>query len=672
MGCGAGKPKHDASERRQSTQKIKPDEKGAQPDKKPRVPKTSNDAVLPSASPVAKPDRGKIRGHPINQPSRSVQWYVAWSDAPFDIVAVDLEKGEHKEASFLDRHPGGEVPVLEDGDFSVSESTAILQYLAHDNPQMMPQDAKKMAQLRAYMGRHADTVRKCSDLCFRRYLQAPNDEQAVKDGFAAIKPTLDYYNSILETNDYILGDSLSLADFLFAPEVDQLHFPGLNLLSNHPHIVDYFQRLRECIGGYADNVNLAQKEVKKMSFITKVTGHPMNQGYRAVELYIASIEGADGEDAHCEENWEKDVTDDVILLVSAEAFEAHGATAVMAYLTDGFASQSKKERAVVAGFNAEYAELYYPMLFVDCVVQSLREPTHLMSSKLHQQIEEKGSGALSKLDSRLQTVSGPFFFGESCTAIDFLCITLLDMLVAIGGLQCLDKFPACAGYIECFEKMPVYVSEKGRMDNFLAKKRAKEQLQNAESHIAKNVDSNETQPLLQHHIGSPGSKSVIWLLTTLGLSVKRELVVRRSDAPRLIDGEVDLSDPAAILVYLSCGTLLEPPSPKARALVHQYFGLHMNGVHDISRKIKQGTEVVAPILQKYDELLSTQQYIAGDNLSLADFLFAPEIEQLNQIDESALGQYTKLNKYLSRLDLLPAYASLWSECNGNCALVNTE
>ncbi len=54
-------------------------------------------------------------------------------------VPVDLAGGEHKSPEFLAMNPNGQVPVLQDGDVTVSDSNAILVYLARTYaPDWMP------------------------------------------------------------------------------------------------------------------------------------------------------------------------------------------------------------------------------------------------------------------------------------------------------------------------------------------------------------------------------------------------------------------------------------------------------------------------------------------------------------------------------------------------------
>jgi glutathione S-transferase len=47
---------------------------------------------------------------------------------------LDFTKGEHKNPEYLALNPNGAVPALVDGDFVLTESRAIMQYLASKKP----------------------------------------------------------------------------------------------------------------------------------------------------------------------------------------------------------------------------------------------------------------------------------------------------------------------------------------------------------------------------------------------------------------------------------------------------------------------------------------------------------------------------------------------------------
>ena len=69
-----------------------------------------------------------------------------------EAVFVDLAAGAHKSPEFLAMNPNGQVPVLEDGDVVVSDSNAILVYLARTYaPDWMPKDAVGEAEVQKWL-----------------------------------------------------------------------------------------------------------------------------------------------------------------------------------------------------------------------------------------------------------------------------------------------------------------------------------------------------------------------------------------------------------------------------------------------------------------------------------------------------------------------------------------
>lgn len=69
--------------------------------------------------------------------SRSVRprWLLEEIGAPYDLVRLNLQTGEHKTPEYLKKNPNGTVPTLVDGDVVLFESGAICQYLADKFPE---------------------------------------------------------------------------------------------------------------------------------------------------------------------------------------------------------------------------------------------------------------------------------------------------------------------------------------------------------------------------------------------------------------------------------------------------------------------------------------------------------------------------------------------------------
>ena len=72
----------------------------------------------------------KLYFHPVSTTCRPIMLLAADDNIKLDYQFVDLFKGEHMKPEYLAINPSHAVPVLEDGDFILSESSAILKYLA--------------------------------------------------------------------------------------------------------------------------------------------------------------------------------------------------------------------------------------------------------------------------------------------------------------------------------------------------------------------------------------------------------------------------------------------------------------------------------------------------------------------------------------------------------------
>lgn len=68
--------------------------------------------------------------HPVSTTSRPIMLLAAGDNIDIEFQVVDLFAGEHLGEAFAAVNPSRQVPVLQDGDFRLTESSAILKYLA--------------------------------------------------------------------------------------------------------------------------------------------------------------------------------------------------------------------------------------------------------------------------------------------------------------------------------------------------------------------------------------------------------------------------------------------------------------------------------------------------------------------------------------------------------------
>lgn len=72
----------------------------------------------------------KLYYHPASTTCRPVMLLLAETGIACDLELVDMYTGAHHQPPYLAINPNGLVPLLEDGDFRLSESAAILKYIS--------------------------------------------------------------------------------------------------------------------------------------------------------------------------------------------------------------------------------------------------------------------------------------------------------------------------------------------------------------------------------------------------------------------------------------------------------------------------------------------------------------------------------------------------------------
>src|SRR5258706_734867 len=94
----------------------------------------------------------KLYYHPVSTTSRPIVLFAAESDIKLDYQVVDLFTGEQYQPEYSAVNPSHQVPVLEDGDFRLTESSAILKYLAEKTRSpAYPLDLRKRARVNERM-----------------------------------------------------------------------------------------------------------------------------------------------------------------------------------------------------------------------------------------------------------------------------------------------------------------------------------------------------------------------------------------------------------------------------------------------------------------------------------------------------------------------------------------
>src|SRR5688572_16075460 len=94
----------------------------------------------------------KLYYHPVSTSCRPVMLFASDHELDLEYQLVDLFIGEHRKDHYAALNPSCQVPVLQDDDFFLTESSAILKYLADKvGSPTYPKDLRKRARVNERM-----------------------------------------------------------------------------------------------------------------------------------------------------------------------------------------------------------------------------------------------------------------------------------------------------------------------------------------------------------------------------------------------------------------------------------------------------------------------------------------------------------------------------------------
>jgi glutathione S-transferase len=190
----------------------------------------------------------KLYGFPPSPNTWKVRAIATQLGIPLDLEFVDLTKPRTSE--YLTVNPTGRTPTLVDGDFTLSESNAIMQYLAgRASSTLWPDDARTRADITrwqnwqlAHWGSEC-----CQPLIFQRLVKkllnlGPPDDAIVAKGTEAFNREARMLDAHLSKHPYLVGDAVTLADFAVAAPLFYAK-EGELPLAPYSHVGDWFARV---------------------------------------------------------------------------------------------------------------------------------------------------------------------------------------------------------------------------------------------------------------------------------------------------------------------------------------------------------------------------------------------------------------------------------------------
>jgi len=166
----------------------------------------------------------------------------------YTLHPVNLAKQEQQQKDFLQLNPSGRIPVIVDHDTALdkplvlSQSTAILQYLAEKTGSLLPQSLAERAKVYQWMHFHAVDIGSVIFTAF--YLQRrtnPKQIVAAKQLKTSIHELYQYFDLQLNQHEFISGSFYSIADITILPAVIKQE----KLLSDYPNIQRWLHQLKQ-------------------------------------------------------------------------------------------------------------------------------------------------------------------------------------------------------------------------------------------------------------------------------------------------------------------------------------------------------------------------------------------------------------------------------------------
>jgi len=208
-----------------------------------------------------------LYGAPVSPFVRKVLAFAAEKGVALELVPIGL--GDQN-PDFLACSPFRKMPGFTDGDFSISDSTAIVSYIDAKHPEvpLIPADPANRARA-IWFDEFADTIltSAAGPIFFNRvvspkFMGKPGDDAAAAKGESDMAPVCDYLEVVIRPSGYLVGESLTLADIAVAsPFVNAAHagyvpnadaYPKLTayLAATHarPSFADWIRRERKMLG----------------------------------------------------------------------------------------------------------------------------------------------------------------------------------------------------------------------------------------------------------------------------------------------------------------------------------------------------------------------------------------------------------------------------------------
>lgn len=210
----------------------------------------------------------------MSQPSRAVVLFLKANKLQFTPKPIALRKGEHLKEDFGAINPFRLVPAIDDNGFKLTESVAILRYLADKyqvSDHWYPKDLQKRARVDTYMAWQHLNLRLFGSLVFRtkvidpRMTGKPIDKKKLAECETQLDICLDKIDTIfLREASFLGGNEISVADLLGICELMQPYAVGHDVFRGRPKLDSWAKRVQQQLQPDFDQAHTFLFKLKEM------------------------------------------------------------------------------------------------------------------------------------------------------------------------------------------------------------------------------------------------------------------------------------------------------------------------------------------------------------------------------------------------------------------------
>ncbi|KAJ0693290.1 putative glutathione transferase [Helianthus annuus] len=175
----------------------------------------------------------KVYGPAYASPKRVLLCLVE-KEINFETVPVDLIAGENLTPEYLQLQPFGSLPVIQDGDYTLFESRAIIRYYAEkyktQGTDLLGKTLEDQGLVNQWLeveahNYHPPLINLVLHIMFSPHFGIVRNEQVINESEEKLVKVLDVYEGRLSKSKYLAGDFFSLADLSHIPFTSYLVGP---------------------------------------------------------------------------------------------------------------------------------------------------------------------------------------------------------------------------------------------------------------------------------------------------------------------------------------------------------------------------------------------------------------------------------------------------------------